>query len=72
MAIVRGNANHKLGRLHYVQGTTEEAAHTCKTNASDYRYTPSQREDYSWYLAHTPEGHATFQQFQNEYDFFMR
>ena len=35
---VRGNANHKLGRLHYVRGTAEEAAHTCKTNHSDYRY----------------------------------
>ena len=43
VAIVRGNVNHKLGRLHYVQGTAEEAAHTCKSNHSDYRYKPSQR-----------------------------
>ena len=45
IAIVRGNVNHKLGRLHYVRGTAEEAAHTCKTNHSNYRYRPSQRGD---------------------------
>ena len=28
VVIVQGNANHKLGRLHYVQGTAEEATHT--------------------------------------------
>ena len=71
VAIVRGNANHKLGRLHYVRGTAEEAAHTCKSNHSDYRYKPSQRGGSSWYSAHTPEGYATFQQFQNGYDFCM-
>ena len=42
VAIVRGNANHKLGRPHYVRGTAEEAAHTCKTNHRDYRYKPCQ------------------------------
>ena len=43
VAIVRGNANHKLGRMHYVRGSAEEAAHTCRCNHSDYRYKPSER-----------------------------
>ena len=36
VAIVRGNANHKLGRMHYVRGTAEEAAYTCRSTHSDY------------------------------------
>ena len=43
VAKVRGNTNHKLGRLHCVLGTVAEAAHTCKTNHSNYHYKPSQR-----------------------------
>ena len=69
--IVRGNTNQKLGRLHYVRGTTEETAHACRTNHSNYRYTPSQKGGSSCYSAHTPERYATFQQFQNGYDFCM-
>ena len=34
-----------------------------------YSYKPSQRGGSSWYLADTPEGYATFKQFQNGYDF---
>ena len=36
---VKGNANHKLGRIHYVRGTTEEAVNTRKINLSNYRHT---------------------------------
>ena len=71
VAKVQGNTNHELGRLHHVWGTTEEAAHTCKTNRSNYRYKPSQGGGSSWYSANTPEGYATFQQFENGYDFCM-
>ena len=35
VAIVRGNANHKLGGLHFMRGTKDEAANTCRTNHSD-------------------------------------
>ena len=69
--IVRGTTHHKLGRLHYMQGTAEEVAHAYKRNHSNYHYKPSQRGCSSWYLAHTPEEYATFQQFQNGYDFCM-
>ena len=71
IAIVRGNANHKLGRLHYVQATAEEAANTCRANHSDYRYKPSEKRGSSWYAAHVPEGYSTFAQFRNGYDFCM-
>ena len=71
VAIVRRNAHPTLGRLHYVHGTAEEAAHTRKTNHSDYRYEPSQRGGSNWYSANTPEGYATFQQLQNGYEICM-
>ena len=71
VAIVRGNANHKLGRMHYVRGTAEEAAYTCRSNHSDYRYKPSERGGPSWYAEHTPEGYSSFQQFQNGHAFCM-
>ena len=71
VAIVRGNANHKLGRMHYVRGTAKEAAYTRRSNHSDYRYKPSERGGPSWYAEHTPEGYSTFQQFQNGHAFCM-
>ena len=71
VAIVRGNANHKLGRMHYVRGTPEEVAQTCRCNHIDYRYKPSERGGPSWYQEHTPEGYSTFQQFRNGHAFCM-
>ena len=38
VAIVRGNARHKLSRLHYVRTTPEEAAATCRTIHSNNRW----------------------------------
>ena len=32
VTIGRRNANHKLGRIHYVRGTTEEVANTFRNN----------------------------------------
>ena len=63
VVIVKRNTNHKLGRLHSLGGTTEEAAHTYKSNHSDSCCKPSQRAGSGWYSAHTPEGYAIFQQF---------
>ena len=37
VAIACGNARHKLGRLHYVRSTAEEAAHTCGRSHSAHR-----------------------------------
>ena len=71
VAIARGNTNHKLGRMHYVRGTAEEAAYTCRSNHSDHRYKPSERGGLSWYNEHTQEGYRSFQQFKNGHDFCM-
>ena len=69
VAIVRGNAKHKLGRLHYVRATAAEAAAVCGANHSDNKWRPSQNGRASWYSQHTPEGYGTFEQFRNGYDF---
>ena len=34
VAIVSGNAKHKLGRLHYVRSTADKVVHTCKESHS--------------------------------------
>ena len=37
VTIVRGNAKHKLGRLHYVCATAAEAAAVCRAHHSENR-----------------------------------
>ena len=37
VVIVRGNAKHKLGRLHYVGDTVAEAVTACRAHHSDNR-----------------------------------
>ena len=69
VGIVRGQAKHKLARLHYVRETAAEAADVCKTHHSDNRWKPSQNGRASWYSQHVPEGYGTFEQFRNGYDF---
>ena len=69
VAIVRGNAQHKLARLHYVRATAEEAEATCKAHHSNNKWIPSQQGRVSWFSEHTPEGYGTFEQFRNGYDF---
>ena len=69
VAIVRGNAKHKLARLHYVRATAAEAAYTCRTNHSDKKWNPRQAGRASWFSQHVPEGYGTFEQFRNGYDF---
>ena len=65
VAIVRGNAKHKLARLHYVRATAAEAAQTCKANHSDKKWNPHQNGRASWFSQHVPEGYGTFEQFRN-------
>jgi len=40
--IVRGQAKHKLGRLHDVRATAADAAATCRRHHSNYRWKHSQ------------------------------
>ena len=69
VAIVRGNARHKLSRLHYVRTTPEEAAATCRANHSNNRWKQHQHGRTSWFSQHTPDGYRTYEQFRNGYDF---
>ena len=64
--IVRVNAKHKLGRLHYVRATAEETALTCNSRHSDNRWKPSQNRLARWFSEYTPEGYATFDQFRDQ------
>ena len=47
VAIARGNAEHKLTRLHYVRATAEEARATCNSHHSRNRWRPGGTS--SWY-----------------------
>ena len=71
VAFVQGNAKLKLGWLHDVRATAEEAAAACKCHHSNNRWKPSQNGRASWYNQHTPEGYGTNEQFRNGYDFCM-
>ena len=68
VAIVQGNAQHKLTQLYYVQATTEEAAATYKAHHIGNKWKPSQKGIASWLSEHTPEGYGTFEQFRNGYE----
>ena len=63
VAIARGNANHKLGRLHYVRATVGEAKAAANANHSRNRWAPNGQS--SWYTQ------RIFEQFMNGYDFCM-
>jgi len=69
VTIARGNAEHKMARLHYVRTTAEEAKTTCNSHHSDNKWKPSRSSN--WYSSHTPAGYSTFKQFRNRHDFNM-
>ncbi|EJK47138.1 hypothetical protein THAOC_34161, partial [Thalassiosira oceanica] len=73
VAIVRGNAQHKLGRLHYVRATPEEAAEPRTpagpiTAAIDGIWNSQRHGQSNWFSQHTPDGYDTYEQFRNGYD----
>ena len=67
VAIARGNAEHKMTRLHYVQATAEEAKATSNGHHSNNRWRPGGSSN--WHSQYTPAGYSTFEQFRNGYDF---
>jgi len=69
VAIVRGNARHKISRLHYVRATPGEAEATCRAHHSDNRWNPHRNGGPSWFSQHTPDGYGTYEQFRNGYNF---
>ena len=66
IAIVRGNAMHKMRCLHYVQGTTSEAAAAATANHSCNRWSPGQKGQVRRFSDHVSEGYKTFEQFWND------
>ncbi len=70
VAIVQGNAKHKLGPLHYVRESMEEAANASTAYHSTNKWNPSHNGHTGWYNAHTPNGYQTYLQFRN--GFFCR
>ena len=69
VAVVWGNAKHKLARLHYVRATPREAKAACEAHHSDNKWNPHQGCRPSWFSANMAEGYGTFEQFRNGHDF---
>jgi hypothetical protein len=65
VAIVQGNAKHKLSHLHYVRESMEEAANVSNTHHSAIKWNSSHNGHAGWYNAHTPNGYQTYPQFKN-------
>jgi hypothetical protein len=60
VAIVQGNAKHKVGCLHYVHESGEEAANASTAHHSANKLNPSHNGHAGWYNAHTPNGHKIY------------
>ena len=58
VAIVWGNATHKLRRLHYVCEPMEEVANASTAHHSANKWNPSHNGHAGWYNAHTPNGYT--------------
>ena len=71
VAIVRGNAKLKLSRLNYVRALAAEAFQVCEANHSEKGWQPHGQRLPSWFAAHVPDGHGTFEQFINGRDYVM-
>ena len=69
VAIVNGNAKHKLGRLHYVISTVGKVAYICWASHNTHQWKASQNGQATWFSEHVPECYCTFEQFWNVYDF---
>ena len=69
VAIVRGNSNLKLARLHCARSTSEEAVATCRADQRNNKWRPGQNSTVSWFMEHVPEGYGTFEQFRNWHGF---
>ena len=67
-----GNAKHKLSQLHYVGENAEakEAAHVSirvhhSENLCLWKPSQNQNGHATWWISHTTEGYAIYQQFRN-------
>mmetsp|Transcript_13501 Transcript_13501/g.29224 ORF Transcript_13501/g.29224 Transcript_13501/m.29224 type:complete len:83 (-) Transcript_13501:101-349(-) len=71
VAIVRGQAEHKMARMHYSRATTAEAVSAARAHHIDNQWRPGQNSTTSWYSKHTAAGYGDFEQFRNGYHFFV-
>ena len=69
VAIVHGNAMHKIGRLHYTRATAAEAAAAAEAHHGSNRWRPGLNGQAQWFSDHVSEGYGTFEQFCNGHDF---
>ena len=69
--MVRGMAEHKLSRMHYLRATKEAARHAVQCNRSNHRHKPSEGRTTRWYKRNTHEGYGSFQQFKNGHYFHV-
>jgi hypothetical protein len=65
VAIILGNAMHKLGHLHYVRESMEEVANASTAHHSNNKWNPSHNGYAGWYNAHTPNWYQTYLKFRN-------
>ena len=61
LAIVRGNVMHKIGRMHYIRATAEEAAAAVEARCGSNKWRPGQNGRARWFSDHVPEGYGTFE-----------
>jgi hypothetical protein len=71
VAIVSGNAKHKLRCLHYVQESAEEAANASTAYRIGNKWNRRHNWHTGWYDAHTPNGYEKCLQFWNGFFFGM-
>ena len=70
VAIVRGNAELRRGRLHYVRPTKEEAYHAADSHhSSNNKWTGSGMN--GWFKGNDDDGYSAFEQFKNGQDFYV-
>ena len=69
VAIVRGNAELRRGRLHYVRPTKEEAYHAANSHHSNNKWKGSGKN--GWFKGNNDDGYNAFEQFRNGYDFYV-
>ena len=68
---VRGMAELKLSRIHYLRPTKAAAKHAVIANRSSNRYKPSKGRTNHWYRRNTHEGYGSFKQFRNGHYFHV-
>jgi hypothetical protein len=69
VAIVRGNAELRRGRLHYVRPTKEEAYHAANSHHSNNKWKGSGKN--GWFKGNNDDSYNAFEQFRNGYDFYV-